>query len=461
MIQKIVRVCMLFSSLCISNFSFSQSTTDSVVIRSIYNKELLHGQTYENLRYLCKQIGPRLSGSTGAEKAVNWTFDLMKKFAFDTVFLQPCMVPHWERGEKEVAHLFSDGKKVGPIAICALGGSVATPNKGITADVIEVQNFDELKTLGRENIQGKIVLFNRAFDATRINTFEAYGGAVNQRGRGAIEAAKYGALAVLVRSMTNIIDNNPHTGAMRYADTITKIPACAVSTAGAQEISKLIKSGKRVSIYLKMTCKWLPDILSYNVVGEIRGSEFPDEIIDIGGHLDAWDLGEGAHDDGAGCMQSIEVLWLFKQLAIKPKRTLRAVMFMNEENGMKGGLKYAELAKQNGEKHIAAMESDEGGFLPLGFGMKAAGDTLQKFMSWKKLFEPYHIYHFTDDGGGVDIGPLEEQGTTLISFIPDSQRYFDVHHAASDIFENVNKRELELGAAAMTSLIYLISQYGL
>lgn len=451
----------LLPALFLSGFSFGQSS-DSLSIRKIYDEALANGHAYTNLEYLCKKIGPRLSGSANAQKAVDWTKKLMEGYGFDRVYLQELMVPHWERGAKELAYIM-EGKTKIPVPVAALGGSVASPAEGIRAQVIEVQNFDELKALGEAIVKGKIVFFNRPFDPKRFDTFEAYGGAVNQRGLGAVEAAKLGAVGVIVRSMTTVIDDNPHTGAMRYQEGVTKIPAAAISTRAANLLSQKLRLKKSVTIsfFFKQNCRTLPDAVSYNVIGEIRGSENPEGIITVGGHLDSWDLAEGAHDDGTGVMQSVEVLRIFKALNIRPKNTIRAVMFMNEENGLRGGLKYAEIAKKNNEKHIAAIESDEGGFTPRGFTIENAPVALNYFSRWKHLLEPYKVSDISAGGSGADIGPLSIiPGTVLIGFKPDSQRYFDVHHASSDVFENVNKRELELGAASMAALVFLIDQYG-
>lgn len=348
------------------------------------------------------------------------------------------------------------------LSICALGGSVGTGPQGITAKIIEVKTFSELAQLGTKNIEGKIVFFNRPMDPTKIHTFAAYGGAVDQRSNGASEAAKYGAVAAIVRSMGLNPEDYPHTGGMRYsANGVKMIPAVAVSTKHADLLSRLSKEDKDLQIYLETHSEILEDAPSFNVVGELRGTEFPEEIIAVGGHLDSWDLGEGAHDDGAGCVHSIEVLRIMKAMGYKPKRTIRAVMFMNEENGLRGGIKYAELAEKNRENHIAAMESDRGGFTPRGFTLSGVEAAKAKIRSWKPLLEPYGLSDFNQEGGGADIGPLANQGVTLIGFLPDSQRYFDYHHTPVDTFDKVNKRELELGAASMTALVYLIDKYGL
>jgi hypothetical protein len=314
--------------------------------------------------------------------------------------------------------------------------------------------------LGKK-VEGKIVFYNGEMDPTQVSTFTAYGGAVGQRGSGASEAAKFGAKAVIVRSMSNRRDDIPHTGALNYKPLMPMIPALAISTNDADLLSSLLKDQPTLSVYMESHGKMLPDILSYNVIGEIRGTDKPEEIIAVGGHLDSWDVGEGAHDDGAGCIQAIEVLRLYKALGWKPKRTIRAVMWMNEENGLRGGREYARVAQEKGEKHIAALESDSGGFLPIGFSSTGTDEQRAKLTSWKDYFLPYNIWQFDRRGGGADIGPLRDQGPLLIGLSPDSQRYFIYHHTPADVFEAVDQRELELGAAAMAALVYLLEQEGM
>lgn len=444
------------------NLSFGQENKDEVQIRKIFDEALERGDSYEMLRHLTKNIGGRLSGSPQAAAAVEWSRQQMMAYGFDTVYLQPVMVPHWVRGKKEIGRIVNS-KKLGSVKVnvVALGNSVGSGDAGVLGNVIEVQDFQELAKLGKASIEGKIVFFNRPMDPKLLDTFSAYSGASNQRGAGPSEAAKYGAIGVLVRSLSSFRDDVPHTGGTRYGLNIPKIPAVAISTNDADKLSELLKDDSDLQFYFETHCEMLPDVLSYNVVGEIRGSEKPDEIIAVGGHLDSWDLAEGAHDDGAGCVQSIEVLRIMKALNYKPKRTIRAVMFMNEENGLMGGRKYAQLAEENNENHIAAMESDRGGFLPIGFGISGTRAQQDKLLSWKPLFEPYNIHQFKRGGGGADISPLRTQDVPTIGYLPDSQRYFKYHHTGIDNFEVVNQRELELGAAAMASVIYLIDQYGL
>ncbi len=429
-------------------------------LKTIYDTELSSGHTYENLRYLCKEIGNRLSGSPGAAAAVEWTKQLMESYGFDTVYLQPVMVPHWERGGKDVVRVVNS-KKHGSVELTslALGNTNGTGPNGLLGQVIEVKSLAALQGMGTQ-VKGKIVFFNGPMDPTKVDAFEAYSGAVGQRSSGAAEASKLGAIGVLVRSMNNRVDDYAHTGNQRYAPNVPAIPALAISTQDAELLSSLLADQSDLQVYLESHGEMKTEKLSYNVIGELRGTEKPEEIIAVGGHLDSWDVGEGAHDDGAGCMQGIEVLRLYKQLGWKPKRTLRAVMWMNEENGLRGGQEYARVAKERGEKHIAAIESDSGGFLPIGFSSTGTEAQRAKLASWAELLRPYQLWNLQKAGGGADIGPLRDQGTLLIGLLPDSQKYFIYHHTEADVFEAVDKRELELGAAGMAALVYLLDQEG-
>lgn len=451
----------LFTLIILPFFVLSQ--TDEKVISDIYTNSLTNGQSYKWLDYLSNNIGSRLSGSLGAEKAVAWTKEELETLGLDKVWLQPVMVPKWVRGVPEFAYIETSPGSTIKVNICALGGSISTPSTGLKAKIIEVSGVEELEKLGKDKIEGKIVFFNRPMDASLINTFESYGGCVNQRYSGAMEASKFGAIGVIVRSMNLRIDDLPHTGSMTYGDIPPddRIPSAAISTKHADLLSGMIKLDNNIQFYFKQNSKQLDDVLSHNVIGEITGSEYPDEYIVVGGHLDSWDLGDGAHDDGAGCTQSMEVLRLLKLSGIKPKRSIRVVLFMNEENGLRGGNKYAEIAAQKNENHIFALESDAGGFTPRGFYFDCDQSNFEQILSWKSLFKPYLIHFFELGGSGADIGPLKNETNVLSGLKPDSQRYFDYHHAPNDTFDAVNKRELELGAATMTSLIYLIDKYGI
>ncbi len=441
--------------LFISTHAFSQS--DSIFIRKIYDEALLRGHAYEDLRSLCKDIGPRLSGSSEAAMSIRWSEQKMRSYGFDRVYLEPIMVPHWERGNPEAAWITHPNGMLEKINICALGGSVST--QGMMEGTLVMFNAlsDLIKAKPKE-VLGKIVFINQPMNAAEIQTFKAYGACYPIRGNGAIEASKLGAKAVLIRSLGLPNDDFPHTGSMRYEDSIKKIPAAALSTQDAERIADLLNSGVSLSFSMEMDCRNFPDEPSFNVIGELLGSKYPNEVITIGGHLDSWDQGEGAHDDGAGVIHCMEALRILKTLDYKPKHTIRVVFFMNEENGNMGGKSYAKWVKEKKETHLAALESDRGGFTPRGFGCDASDSIFAKFQAFAPLFEPYDLHLWERGGGGVDIGPLKEKFTdiALFGFVPDGQRYFDVHHAESDVFETVNKRELELGAAAIASLVFLM-----
>lgn len=430
--------------------------------------------SYSNLRYLCTKIGGRICGSPQADKAVQWTKKVLDGMKLDTVWLQETKVLHWVRGKEECT--VKPGQASGfKLQACAIGGSVGTGEKGITGNVVEVYDYDQLKALGKEKVAGKIVFFNHPANPAVTYTFDAYGETAKFRVRGANEAAKYGAIAVIVRSATLAHDNFPHTGVMHYADTLAKLPAMAVSTNSADKLSKLLKNEPNLKVNLKIASSQLPEATSYNVIGEIKGSEFPEEVIVFGGHLDAWDKGQGANDDGTGVVQTIEVLRLFKALNIKPKRTIRVVAFMDEEMDQRGAKTYAEYAIgkshaplpsskfkiPTAENHIAAIEADRGGATPFGFSIDASDEQLKAIQSWRNLLYPYGLYMLDKGGSGVDVGKLKSLGTALIALVTDSQRYFDYHHSDNDTFDKVNQRELQLGSFSIAALVYLIDKYGL
>ncbi|MFV7234804.1 M28 family peptidase [Flavobacterium sp. ZB4R12] len=454
--KSIVSVVLVLNSF----FLFAQ-TNDEKNIKEIYKSALTNSKCYSWLDYLSNKIGARLSGSASAEKAVQYTKAQLETLGLDRVYLQEVMVPKWVRGEKETAYIQDKKTKIN-VPICALGGSIATPKNGLTAEVIEVQSIKELTDLGNK-IKGKIVFFNRPMEPENIETFKSYGGCVDQRYAGAKEASKFGAVGTIVRSMNLRLDDFPHTGVQSYGD-ISKseyIPTAAISTNGAELLSKTLKNNPNLKFYFKQSCKQMEDVLSYNVIGEIKGSENPENIMVVGGHLDSWDLADGSHDDGAGVVQSMEVVNIFKKIGYKPKNTIRVVLFMNEENGGRGGDKYEELAQANKENHIFALESDSGGFSPRGFSFESDDVNFNKILTWKNLFEPYLIHSFVKGHSGSDIDPLTSKTLVKAGLKPDSQRYFDYHHAENDTFDAINKRELELGAATMASLMYLIDQNGI
>ncbi len=430
------------------------------ILTSIFDEALTDVTAYKHLEYLCKNTRGRLAASPASEKAVEYTCQALINAGADSVWLQKVPVPDWRRGfEKCTVTSSTSGSK--DLSITALGLSVGTTREGVISKIIEVLDFEELKTLGEKNIKGKIVFYNRPVDNKLINSFSGYGGAVNQRILGASEASKYGAIAVIVRSVTQSLDNFPHTGVTHYEDGVNKIPAVAVSTVDAELLSRWLKADSSLTVNLISTCKNYPDTWSYNVIGEIRGSLKPQQYITVGGHLDSWDITEGAHDDAGGCVQAIEMIRIYKKLGIKLKRTVRAVMFMNEEMSSTGGKTYAEEAKKKGEIHYAALESDRGVMSPRGFSFDAEGQKLEKLLSLAQYFAPYNIRDFDKGGGGSDISPLKAIGTLQIGYIPDTQRYFSYHHSANDTFGQVNIRELQMGSAAIASLIYLIDFFDL
>ena len=432
-------------------------------IKAIYKTALTDGQSYSWLAHLSNQIGGRLSGSLNAQRAVEWGKEELDSLGLDKVWLQPVMVPKWIRGTFEYANIETSPGNTINVPVCALGGSISTPLAGIRAEVIEVKDFEELKALGKEKVKGKIVFYNRPMQADLINTFASYSGCVNQRFSGAEQAARLGAVGVIVRSMNLRLDDYPHTGSMSYGDLPLRqrIPAAAISTNGAELLSSMLALNPALKFYLKQNCKNLPDVQSYNVIGEITGTTYPEEIMVVGGHLDSWDLGDGSHDDGAGIVQSMEVLRILNKIGYRPKRTLRVVLYMNEENGQRGAAKYTEVAERKNENHVFALESDAGGFSPRGFSIDTTPEKLKQIQAWAPYFEPYLVHLFVKGGSGADITPLKTEDNVLAGLRPDSQRYFDYHHAANDTFDAINKRELELGAATMTTLVYLMDYFKL
>lgn len=446
-----------------TNLSYSQNDEDGIMIKKIHDHSLSSSMCYEWLRDLCKKAGPRLAGSQAYDRAVALTTEQLKSVKGLKVYTQKTTAVKWDRGKDE-CHLQIGNQKKKKIDMLLLGNSVGTDGKTITGDIIEVKSLDEVDKMSEKDLKGKVVFYNRKMDETKIRTFSAYGGAADQRVAGASKAAEKGAIAVIVRSLTTENDNEPHTGTLSYKEAVTKIPGIAISTNQANQLSNALKNEK-VTLHFKSTAKIIGETSSDNVIAEITGSQHPESIILIGGHLDAWDVGEGAHDDGAGCVQSMEVLNTFINLSYQPKYTIRCVLFANEENGLSGGKTYAKNAIDKKEFHLAAIESDAGGFSPRGFSFDADTSVLKKF--YKRVSDKFLPYlesyglSFELGGSGADISPLKPLKGLLIGLRPDSQRYFDFHHTRRDKFEAVHPRELRLGAASMTSLVYLIDKYGL
>ena len=454
MLRSLILVCLGSIQL----MGWGQFANDSSMVRAIFDEVLSHGEAHENLRQLCKGIGHRLSGSPQAQQAMDWGTATLAAYGCDEVKVMPVMVPSWTRGDLAEARASMEDGTTTPLRITALGGSIPTPDdQWLEAPLMVVRHLDALDTL---DATGHIVLFNRPMDPLLINTGAAYGGAYDQRGMGAARAAKAGAVGVLVRSLTHALDTLPHTGSMRYEEGISPIPAAAVSTVDASALARRA-SEEVVTVAMRMNCRELGEVEQGNVVGVWRGSERPEEVITLGGHLDSWDIGEGAHDDGSGVVHTLEALRTLKAIGYQPSRTLRFVLFINEENGNRGGKSYALKAEEEPFIHVAAMESDAGGFVPRGVRMDATDDQVALVRGWESLLSPYNLHYFGRGGAGVDIGPLKTLSPRplLVGLVPDGQRYFDLHHSSQDVWENVHKRELELGAATCATIVALIDTH--
>lgn len=421
-------------------------------IQNIQKDIIENGISHKDLRELAVDIGPRLSGSAAATMAVNWTVAKMQSYLLDRVWKQPVEVPHWVRGTTEKAHIITASGPV-PLALAALGRSGGTA--GLDAPVIEVRSLDEVRALG-EKVRGKIIFYNRPMDPNLPNPFTAYGQAVDQRSSGPYVAAKQGAVAVLVRSMTTLLDDDhPHTGGTSFRSDTTPIPAAALSTHAANVLSKKLKETPGLSVHMELSAQTLPNVISHNVIGEIQGTGLPGEIVLVGGHLDSWDLGQGAHDDGAGVTQSMDVCRTIKRLGLKPRRTIRCVAFMAEEYGGYGGEEYAKQAKLAQEKHVMAIESDRGGFAPQKINIDGNANDIAFMNQYLSQFTSTGIQSFVVGSSGTDVEPLKPLGTLTMELIPDPKHYFDVHHAATDLFAAVNELELKQGSAALASIVYI------
>ena len=435
---------------------FSQNKQDSIQFKNISDEMLVNGTAYENLRDLTQNIGHRLSGSEAYEKATDWAVLKLKEAGADKVWKEEVMVPVWERG-KESLQIKDKSGKWKTLRMLSLGNSEGSKGKDIEAEIVFVKNKEEFDKLTDAQIKGKIIFFNYAFNQKFISTGQAYGDAGKYRRSSASWAGKRGAKAVIIRSLSSAYDDVPHTGMMKYdADDTAKIPAVAIGPKSADELEKTLNTQK-VFAKLNSNATMKGEKLSYSVIGEITGKK-DQSVIVVGGHLDSWDVGEGAQDDGAGIVQSIEILRTFKKLGLNNNHTIRVVCFANEENGVKGGDQYAENIKKKNEKHIFALESDGGGFTPRGFGLVMSPEKRKEVQSWRNLFLPYGVHNFEYQYAGTDIEPMQEFGVPLAELSPDSQRYFEIHHSDEDTFDKVNRRELLLGAAVMGQLIYMVNK---
>jgi carboxypeptidase Q len=438
--------------------SGAEASSPREVVDRIVTTALTSPQAYPMLERLVAAAPKRLAGSPGLDAALEWARGEMQRAGLQNVHLEGCRVQHWERGSvEELALLDEDGKVVEHFAVTALGGSVATPAEGVEAEVVEVRDRAELETLG-ERARGKLVFFNQPMDPASRDSFEAYGRAVWQRSVGAVEAARRGGAGAIVRSMTTRLDDLPHTGGMRYEDGLPQVPAVAISTVGAAKLSERLARGDVVRVRMRLECRTLEDAPSANVVGELVGRELPEEIVVVGGHIDAWELGTGAHDDGAGCAQSIEAARLLVACGLKPRRTIRVVLFTNEENGLAGARAYRDAHAEELDRHVLALETDRGGFLPRGFTTDANPTALSALRALAEPLASIGCETVKAGGGGADIGVLAASGVPLVGLLPDSQRYFDVHHCARDTLDQVSPRELELGAAAIASLLWRVAE---
>lgn len=427
--------------------------SDAEKFREIYSHALSEQQGYKWLTELCG-LGPRFAGSEQATESVLYFKEILDSLGFETR-LQAVKVPRWVRGPQERAWLVQ-GIDQEELAVTALGGSIATPQGGLKAKVVEIPSFEALDSL---DLKGKIAFFNIEMDPTFISTGYAYGSAVKQRWAGAIEAAKKGAVGVVIRSLSSSINKYPHTGSMAYAKEVERIPAAALSTFDAELLSNTLKKDPELQLKLDMACEWQDSVYSYNLMADLKGSERPEEIMIVSGHIDSWELGTGAHDDGAGAMHALETLYLIQSMDLRLKRTLRMVWYMNEEFGLNGARVYAKNAKSNDqERHVIAIESDGGGFTPKGLSIDANDEMLRRLKEYRPLFEPYGVYQFSKGGSGADINQLKADDIVLIGLRPDNHRYFEVHHSALDNISAVNAREFTLGSATLASLIWIMDR---
>ncbi|ASE60863.1 peptidase M28 [Chryseobacterium indologenes] len=449
--KKIIGTALLLSGMA----AFGQTQEDSIQFKKISTEILNNGKGYNELRKLTKTIGHRLSGSEAYEKSVKWAEQKLRDAGADKVWLQEVMIPVWERGKESLHIKTSNGNWKG-LKMLSLGNSEGTKGKDVSGEIIMVKSMEEYNNLPAEKVKNKILFFNYPFNQSFIETFKGYGDAAKYRTTAASLTAKKGGKFAIIRSLSSAFDDIPHTGAMRYEDNVSKVPAVAIGSTTADELAALLNK-QNVTAKLNSNCGMKGEKLSHSVIGEITGKK-DQSVIVVGGHLDSWDVGEGAHDDGAGIVQSIEVLRTFKKLGLQNNHTIRVVCFANEENGVKGGIQYGKTVKEKNEKHLFAIETDAGGFAPRGIALDMDDAKRKQIKSWSKLFIPYGVYNFEERFSGTDLYPLHDMGIPAAELMPDSQRYFDIHHTEEDTFEKVNRRELLLGATALTQIIYMVDK---
>jgi carboxypeptidase Q len=417
----------------------------------IIGAEMVDGEAYRLLEHLTDRIGPRLTGSAGAAAAVSWTAERLRSFGLP-VRTEKVLVPHWVRGEEEAEIVSPSPQR---ILVTALGGSDPTPADGVVAEVVESVGLEGLAALGSAGVRGKIVLFNGPMT---VRGMEGYGPAVVQRTRGAVEAARLGAVASIVRSVGTLSARLVHTGGMTYDDQVERIPAAAVAAEDADLIHRLLASGETVRVHLRLGCRTLPEVESANVVADLPGRERSGEIVLVGAHLDSWDLGTGAIDDGAGVAMVMETLRLLKTLGLVPRRTVRGVLYMNEENGLRGAKAYAEAHAAELSRHVAALETDSGAGRPTGWSATVGAPGLEVLKDALSLLAPLGADTVAAGGGGADIEPLHAASVPLLGLRLDGTRYFDWHHSPADTLDKVDPRELAAGAAALAVAAYVLAE---
>ena len=427
--------------------SFGESIKSKYVETSlkIISKSLTDSTAYNRLGYMCDTFGPRLSGSKNLENAINWILKEMNNDGLENVKGEKVAVPTWIR-DKESATLLSPFKK--ELSMLGLGGSIATPRGGLKAEVIVVNDWDELESRSNE-VPGKIVLFNAPFTS--------YGETVAYRYSGASAAAKHGAVASLIRSIGPWSMNTPHTGVMAYNDDVQKTPHAALTMEDAMMLSRIHDRGNKIIVKLDMNARMVADRWSHNVLGEIKGSMYPDEVVVVGGHIDSWDVGQGAHDDGGACIASWEAIRLIKELGLKPKRTIRCVMWTNEENGGKGNKGYRDMHLDEMDKHVLAIESDGGVFSPKGFGFSGSNSAREIVEEIHELMKPIGANTISEGGRAADVAPLNDEGVPVMSLKVDGSKYFWYHHTDADTFDKIDFNEFNRCIAAMAIMAYVVA----